>query len=93
MEVRAVLGSGEVHLDVVKVFALAEIVVIGGGEKAGTVAPHDRLQVSAMDVERQRLESVHPSLLAFTEIIQILKVERRERSEENNRSRGREIKR
>ena len=60
LEVRAVFGGGEVHFDVVEVLTLAQIIVIGRGEKPSTVAPHDRLQVSAMDVERKRLESVHP---------------------------------
>ena len=71
MEVRAVLGGGEVHLDVVEVFTLAEIVVIGGGEKTSTVASHDRLQVSAVDVERERLESVHSSLPEIFQISEI----------------------
>lgn len=59
MEIRTVLGGGEVHLDVVQGLALAEIVVVGGGEEARAVAPHDRLQVAAVDVERQGLEPVH----------------------------------
>ncbi|PKH65183.1 hypothetical protein CRG98_050174 [Punica granatum] len=44
LEVRAVLGGGEVHLDVVEGLALAEVVVVGGGEEAGPVAPHDGLE-------------------------------------------------
>lgn len=47
------------HLDVVQGLALAEIVVVSGGEEARSVAPHDRLQVAAVDVERQGLEPVH----------------------------------
>lgn len=59
MEIRTVLGGGEVHLDVVEGFALAEIVVVGGGKEARSVAPHDRLQEATVDVERQGLEPVH----------------------------------
>lgn len=68
LEVGAVFGCGEVHFDVVEVFTLAEVVVIGGGEKASAVASHDRLQVSAVDVERERLESVHSSFFSGVEI-------------------------
>lgn len=59
LEVCAVLGGGEVHLDVVEGLALAEIVVIGGREEAGAVPPHDRLQEPVVDVERQHLPPVH----------------------------------
>ena len=52
LEVRAVLGGGEVHLDVVEVFALAQVVVIRGGEKPSSVSPHDRFQVPSIYVER-----------------------------------------
>lgn len=59
LEVRTVLGGGEVHLDVVEGFALAEVVVIGGGEEAGAVAADDGLEEAAMDVEGESFESVH----------------------------------
>lgn len=59
LEVRTIFGGGEVHLDVVKCFALAQIVVIGGRQEPRTVAPHDRLQVSAVYVKRHRFEPVH----------------------------------
>ena len=52
LEVRAVVGGGEVHLDVVEGFALAEVVVVGGGEEAAAVAPDYGLHVTAVDVER-----------------------------------------
>jgi hypothetical protein len=32
LELRTVLGSGVMHLDIIKGFTLTEIVVIGGGE-------------------------------------------------------------
>lgn len=64
MEVRSIFGGGEVHLDVIEGLALAEIVVIDGGEQTSSVAPHDRLQISTMDVEGERFESVHFSCLA-----------------------------
>lgn len=47
------------HLDVIEGFALAEIVVIGGGEQTGAVAPDDGLKVTAVDVEGESFESVH----------------------------------
>lgn len=50
LEIGAVLGGGEVHLDVVKGFALAEVVVVGGGEQTGAVASDDGLKVTAIDV-------------------------------------------
>lgn len=59
MEVRPVLGGGEVHFDVVESFALAEIVVIGGSEEPRTIPSHNSLQITTMDVEGHRLESVH----------------------------------
>lgn len=59
LEVRAVLGSGEVHLDVVEGFALAEVVVIGGGEETGAVAADDGLEEATVDVESESFESVH----------------------------------
>lgn len=55
LEVWPVLGGGEVHLDVVEGLALAEVVVIGGGEEARSVPPHDRLQEPVVDVERKHL--------------------------------------
>lgn len=63
LEVGPVLSGGEVHFDVVQGFALAQVVVIGGGEEAGAVAPDDGLQVTAVDVEGERFESVHISML------------------------------
>lgn len=59
LEVGTVLGGGEMHLDIVERLALAQVVVIGGGEKPRSVTSHDRLQVPAVYVERQRLQSVH----------------------------------
>lgn len=59
MEVSPVLGGGEVHFDVVQGFALAEIVVIGGSEEPRTVSSDDSLQITAVDVEGHRFESVH----------------------------------
>lgn len=59
LEVRAILGGREVHLDVIEGFALAEIVVIGGGEQTRAVATDDGLQVTAVDVEGEGFESVH----------------------------------
>ena len=59
LEVRAVLGGGEVHLDVVKGFALAEVVVVCGSEESGAVAANYGLQVTAVDVEGHSFESVH----------------------------------
>lgn len=56
------------HLDVIEGFALAEVVVIGGGEQTSSVAPHDRLQVSTVDVEGERFESVHV-FFALSEIV------------------------
>lgn len=71
------------HFDVVQVFTLAQIVVIRGGEETSTVAPHDRLQVSAMDVEGERLESVHPSPFRIQEeIFRSRRLTRGERSGE-----------
>lgn len=64
LEVGAVLGGGEVHLDVVEVLALAEVVVVGGGEEARPVPPHDGLQEAVVDVEREHLPPVHPVSLA-----------------------------
>jgi hypothetical protein len=59
LEVGPVLGGGEVHLDVVEGLALAEVVVVGGGEEARAVAPHDGLQEPIVYVERQHLPPVH----------------------------------
>ena len=59
LEVGPVLGGGEVHLDVVEGLALAEVVVVGGGEEARAVPPHDGLQEPVVDVERQHLPPVH----------------------------------
>ena len=59
LEVRAVLGRGEMHLDVVEGFALAEVVVVGGCEQSGAVAADYGLQVTAVDVECHGFESVH----------------------------------
>lgn len=47
------------HLDVVEGLALAEVVVVGGGEEARAVAPHDGLQEPIVYVERQHLPPVH----------------------------------
>lgn len=47
------------HLDVIQVFTLAEIVVVRGGEQSRPIAPNHGLQEPVVDVERQRLESVH----------------------------------
>lgn len=59
LEVRAVLGGGEVHLDVIQGFALAEVVVIGGSEETCAVAADDSLEKAAMDVESESFKSVH----------------------------------
>jgi hypothetical protein len=48
-----------VHLYVVEVLALAEVVVVGGGEEPRAVPPHDGLQEAVVDVERQHLPGVH----------------------------------
>lgn len=47
------------HLNVVEGLALAEIVVVGGGEETRAVAPHDGLQEPIVYVERQHLPPVH----------------------------------
>lgn len=47
------------HLNIVEGLALAQIVIIRGGEKAGTVSPDDGLQVASVNVEGHRFEAVH----------------------------------
>lgn len=59
MEVGAILGGREVHLNIVEGLALAEIVIISGGEKTSTVSPDDGLQVASVNVEGHRFEPVH----------------------------------
>lgn len=59
LEIRTVFSGGQMHFDVVERFALAQIVVIGGGQQARSVTPHDRLEVPAVNVERKGFESVH----------------------------------
>jgi hypothetical protein len=58
-QIRRIIRSAEVHLDVVQVFALAQIVVIGSGEEARLVTPYYGLQITAIHIEIQRLESIH----------------------------------
>ena len=67
LEVWPVLGGREVHLDVVEGLALAEVVVIGGGEEPRAVPPHDRLQEPVVDVEREHLPRIHLGSLSPAE--------------------------
>lgn len=47
------------HLNVVKGFTLAQIVVIGSGKQASSVTPNDGLKVTAMNVKGKSFEAVH----------------------------------
>ncbi len=73
-QIRRIIRSAEVHLDVVQVFALAQIVVIGSGEEAGLVTPYYGLQITAIHIEIQRLESIHRHLACCCLRVQTLRV-------------------
>lgn len=59
LKIRAVFGSRKVHLDIIKGFTLAEIVVISGSEKARSMTSHYGFQVATVNIECKSFESVH----------------------------------
>lgn len=47
------------HLDVIKRFTLAEIIVIGSCEQSRSVTAYDRLKITIVNVESHCFKSVH----------------------------------
>lgn len=59
MQIRAILSGREVHLDIIKGFALTQIVIISGSQQPSPMSPNDGLQIASMNVERKRFETIH----------------------------------